>query len=73
MTPSKDDPEARHKTEIDRMRAVIAEITAESSELKKRSEIERFIPSTGGDESGRDADRRASQIGVDRLWLLRCS
>ena len=33
--PRKDDPEARHKAEIDRMRAVIAEITAENLELKK--------------------------------------
>ncbi len=28
--------EARHKTEIERMRAVIAEITAENLELKKK-------------------------------------
>jgi putative transposase len=34
--PRKDDPEARHKAEIERMRAVIAEITAENLELKKR-------------------------------------
>ena len=34
--PRKDDPEARHKTEMERMRAVIAEITAENLELKKR-------------------------------------
>jgi len=32
-TPRKDDPEARHKSEMERMRAVIAEITAEN--LKK--------------------------------------
>ena len=35
-TPRKDDPEARHKAEIERMRAVIAEITAENLELKKK-------------------------------------
>ena len=34
--PRKDDPEARHKAEIERMRAVIAEITAENLELKKK-------------------------------------
>jgi hypothetical protein len=28
--PRKDDPEARHKEEMERMRAVIAEITAEN-------------------------------------------
>ena len=32
----KDDPEARHKAEMERMRAVIAEITAENLELKKK-------------------------------------
>jgi hypothetical protein len=41
---------------MERMRAVIAEITAESLELKKGFEAGRYIPSTGGDESGRDAD-----------------
>jgi transposase-like protein len=56
-TPRKDDPEARHKAEIERMRAVIAEITAENLELKKRFEVGRLIPSTGGDEGSRDADR----------------
>ena len=35
-TPRKDDPEARHKAEMERMRAVIAEITAENLELKKK-------------------------------------
>ncbi|MHB1565978.1 MAG: transposase [Acidiferrobacter sp.] len=34
--PRKDDPEARHKAERERMRAVIAEITAENRELKKK-------------------------------------
>jgi hypothetical protein len=34
--PRKDDVEARHKAEIERMRAVIAEITAENLELKKK-------------------------------------
>jgi transposase len=56
-TPRKDDPEARHKAEMERMRAVIAEITAENLELKNRSEVGRFIASISGDESGRDADR----------------
>ena len=32
----KDDAEARHKAEIDRLRAVVAEITAENLELKKK-------------------------------------
>ncbi len=41
----KDDVEARHKAEIERMRAVIAEITAENLELKKRSEVGRLIAS----------------------------
>ena len=35
-TPRKDDPEARHKAEMERMRAVIAESTAENLELKNR-------------------------------------
>ena len=34
--PRKDDAETRHKAEIERMRVVIAEITAENLELKKR-------------------------------------
>ena len=34
--PRKDDAEARHKAEIERMRAVIAEISAENLELKKK-------------------------------------
>jgi hypothetical protein len=34
--PRKDDAETRHKAEIERMRAVIAEITAENLELKKK-------------------------------------
>jgi transposase len=34
--PRKDDAEVRHKVEMDRMRAVIAEITAENLELKKK-------------------------------------
>lgn len=34
--PRKDDAEARHKAEIDRLRAVVAEITAENLELKKK-------------------------------------
>jgi len=34
--PRKDDIEVRHKTEVDRLRAVIAEITAENLELKKK-------------------------------------
>jgi transposase len=34
--PRKDDAEVRHKAEVERMRAVIAEITAENLELKKR-------------------------------------
>ena len=32
----KDDVEVRHKAELDRLRAVLAEITAENLELKKR-------------------------------------
>jgi len=34
--PRKDDAETRHKAEIERMRAVIVEITAENLELKKK-------------------------------------
>ena len=34
--PRKDDPEAPHKAGMERMRAVIAEITAENLELKKK-------------------------------------
>lgn len=34
--PRKDDAEVRHKAEMDRLRAVIAEITAENLELKKK-------------------------------------
>jgi hypothetical protein len=33
--PLRDDAEARHKAEIDRLRAVVAELTAENLELKK--------------------------------------
>ena len=35
-TPRKDDIETRHKAEIERLRAVVAEITAENLELKKK-------------------------------------
>jgi transposase InsO family protein len=35
-TPRKDDPEARHKAEMERMRAVIAEITAENLGAEKK-------------------------------------
>ena len=57
--PRKDDAEARHKAEVERMRAVIAEIAAEENlELKeKRFEIGRPLRITGGDEGGSDADR----------------
>lgn len=34
--PRKDEVEARQKAEIDRLRAVVAEITAENLELKKK-------------------------------------
>ena len=34
--PRKDDVEARYKAEIDRLRAVVTEITAENLELKKK-------------------------------------
>jgi len=34
--PRKDDLEVRHKAELDRLRAVVAEITAENLELKKK-------------------------------------
>ena len=34
--PRKDDAEVRHKAEMDRLRAVIAEITAENLEMKKK-------------------------------------
>ena len=35
-TPRKNDIEARHKAEIERLRPVVAEITAENLELKKK-------------------------------------
>ena len=35
-TPRTDDVEARHQAEVARLRAVIAEITAENLELKKK-------------------------------------
>ena len=35
-TPRKDDAEVRHDAELKRLRAVIAEITAENLELKKK-------------------------------------
>ena len=35
-TRRKDDMEARHKAEVERLRAVVAEITAENLELKKK-------------------------------------
>ena len=56
-TPRKDDPEVRHKAEMERMRAVIAEITAENLKLKKRSEARRFIPGVSGDEGSSDGNR----------------
>lgn len=64
--PRKDDAEARHKAEIERMRAVIAEITAENLELKRRSEVGGSISCTGGHQGGGDADRRADKeaLGV---------
>jgi hypothetical protein len=34
--PRKDDAQARHEAELERLRAVIAEITAENLELKKK-------------------------------------
>jgi len=60
-TPRKDDAESRHKAEIERMRAVIAEITAENLELKKRFEVGRSLASTGGDQGGGDADCDANE------------
>jgi len=60
-TPRKEDAEVRHKAQIDRLRAVVAEITAENLELKKRSETGRFIQSPSAEETGSDADRSANQ------------
>lgn len=57
--PRKDDAEARYKAELDRLRAVVAEITAENPELKKRSEAGRFVPCPRRNQSARDADRRS--------------
>jgi len=64
--PRKDDAEARHKAEIERMRAVIAEITAENLELKKRSETDGFIRCISIDQGSGDADRCANEeaLGV---------
>jgi transposase-like protein len=69
--PRKGGVEARHKAEIERLRAVVAEITAENLELKKRSEARRPHAGSGEDEDededGSDADRAADEeaLGVD--------
>jgi len=58
--PRKDDAETRHKAEIDRLRAVVAEITAENLELKKKSsEAAGFVESSGRNEGAGVTARRA--------------
>jgi hypothetical protein len=76
-TLRKDDPEARHKAEMVRMRAVIAEITAENLQLKKGFEAQKLFPIIGGEEGGSNGDRRANQatmgggewIGHSPPWI----
>ena len=68
----------RHKAQIDRLRAVVAEITAENLELEKRFETGRFIQSPSTEETGGDADRSANQItlrvaGVSHTGRSRCA
>lgn len=63
-TPRKDDRQARQEAEMARLRAVIAEITAENLELKKRFEVGGFIPCTGREQSGGDADRSAHETPI---------
>ena len=55
------DPRVRHKAEMERMLAVIAEVTAENLEWKKRSEVGRFIWGVGGDQIGRDTAGRQDE------------
>jgi transposase len=65
-TPRKNDVEVRQKAQIERMQAVIAEITAENLELKKRSEVGGFISCTGGEQGSGDANRCGNEkaLGV---------
>lgn len=58
--PRKDDAEARYKAEIERLRAVVTEITAENLELKKGFEAGGSFAGPGGDEGARVADCRAN-------------
>ena len=48
--PGKSDQEARREAELARLRAVIAEITAENLELKKRSEAGSLITGFGAEQ-----------------------
>jgi len=69
-TPRKDDAEARHKAEIDRLRAVVAEIMAENLELKKGSEVRGYIPSSRTEQSRSDPYRQTNQAA---FWVAGAS
>jgi len=58
------DRHARQAAEMARLRAVIAGITAENLELKKRFEVGGFIPCTGREQSGGDADGSAHETPI---------
>ena len=64
--PRKDDEQARHAAELARLRSVIAEVTAENLELKKRFETGRSHSGTGGDASGSNRDGQTHEIPI---WL----
>ncbi|MEO7775738.1 MAG: hypothetical protein ABIT36_10520, partial [Steroidobacteraceae bacterium] len=66
--PRKDESQGRQEAEMTRLRAVIAKITAENLERKKRSEARRARPSACGDESPSDCDRETDEasIGLER-------
>jgi transposase len=60
----KDDAETRHKAEIDRLRAVVAEITAENLELKKGFEVRGFIASLSTAQSRSDPHRETNKTAL---------
>jgi hypothetical protein len=49
--PRKDDAEARYKAEIEQLRTVVMEMTAENLELKEGSEARRSVSGSDGDEA----------------------
>ena len=62
--PGNNDQDSRREAELARLRAVIAEITAENLELKKRSEARRPVTGSGGGQSSGHADCRADEAAV---------